>query len=120
MRLAGHGRYPYSPIAGRPVFDWRDGRRLAVYIALNIEEYAFGEGLTEEIVPGGPQPDVLNFSWRDYGNRVGAWRLIDLFAELKLPCAALLNSAVYDAAPQLPAAFRARGDEIVCHGRTNS
>ncbi len=120
MRLAGHGRYPYSPIAGRPVFDWRDGRRLAVYIALNIEEYAFGEGLTEEIVPGGPQPDVLNFSWRDYGNRVGAWRLIDLFAELKLPCAALLNSAVYAAAPQLTAAFRARGDEIVCHGRTNS
>jgi hypothetical protein len=51
---------------------------------------------------------------------VGAWRLLDLFDALHLPCAALLNAAVYDVAPSLPAAFRARGDEIVCHGRTNS
>jgi allantoinase len=120
VTLARHGRYAYSPIKGRPVFDWRDGARLAVYIALNLEEYAFGEGLVEELAPGGSQPDVLNYSWRDYGNRVGAWRLLELFDQLRLPCAALLNSAVYQAAPGLPQAFRARGDEIVCHGRTNS
>ncbi len=120
QQLSTHGRYPYSPIRDRPRFDWRDRTRLAVYIALNIEEYAFGEGLVEELVPGGPQPDVLNFAWRDYGNRVGAWRLLDLLQSLDLPCAALLNAAVYDAAPALPAAFRARGDEIVCHGRTNA
>lgn len=120
LTLAHHGRYAYSPIHARARFDWRDGARLAVYIALNLEEYAFGEGLVEELVPGGPQPDVLNYSWRDYGNRVGAWRLLELFDTLRLPCAALLNSTIYDAAPGLPAAFRARGDEIVCHGRTNS
>jgi peptidoglycan/xylan/chitin deacetylase (PgdA/CDA1 family) len=118
--LANHGRYAYSAIHERPSFAWPDGARLAVYIALNLEEYAFGEGLTEELAPGGPQPDVLNFSWRDYGNRVGAWRLLELFDALALPCAALLNTEIYRVAPSLPAAFRARGDEIVCHGRSNS
>jgi peptidoglycan/xylan/chitin deacetylase (PgdA/CDA1 family) len=65
-------------------------------------------------------PTLLNFSWRDYGNRVGAWRLLEMFDEFALPCAALANSAMYDYAPQLMAAHRARGDEIVGHGRTNS
>ena len=119
-RLPSHGRYQFSPIRDRPIFDWRSGARLAVYVAINVEAYAFGAGLVEEIVPGGPQPDVLNYSWRDYGNRVGVWRLLDLLNELSLPCAALLNSEIYAEAPQIPAAFRARGDEIVCHGRTNS
>jgi allantoinase len=119
-QLARHDRYDYAPIVGRRRFAWHGAAHLAVYVALNIEEYAFGEGLIEELVPGGPQPDVLNYSWRDYGNRVGAWRLMEMFGELKLPCAALLNTEVYRAAPPLAAAFRARGDEIVCHGRTNS
>jgi allantoinase len=118
--LRGHGRYDYSPIVGRPRYDWPGGKRLAVYLALNLEAYAFGEGLVEELAPGGPQPDIMNFAWRDYGNRVGAWRLMDLFRTLELPFAALLNSAIYEAAPPLAAAIRAVAGEIVCHGRTNS
>ena len=73
-RLRSHNRFAYSPIVGRPAFEWPGGKRLAVYVALNLEHYAFGEGLVEELVPGIPQPDVLNHSWREYGNRVGAWR----------------------------------------------
>jgi peptidoglycan/xylan/chitin deacetylase (PgdA/CDA1 family) len=118
--LPTHGRYPYSPIGARPAFRWPAGEGLAVYVALNLEHYAFGEGLVEEIAPGMPQPDVLNYSWRDYGNRVGAWRLLELFDELRLPAAALLNSAVFGHCPELPEAFLRRGDEIVAHGRTNS
>ena len=87
---------------------------------LNLEHYAFGEGLTEDLVPGMVQPDVLNHSWRDYGNRVGAWRLRDLFVQLAMPATILVNSALYSHAPELIAAFRERGDEIVAHGRTNS
>jgi allantoinase len=119
-RGMGHGRYPFSPIGERPDFSWPGGKRLAVYVALNMEAYRFGEPLIEELVPAGPQPDIINFSWCDYGNRVAVWRLLDAFAELDFPIAGLLNSDLYAAAPQIPAAFRARGHEIVCHGRTNS
>lgn len=120
MKLRSHGRYAYSPLRGRPNYSWPDGKRLAVYFALNLEHFSYGEGLGAELAPGGPQPDILNFAWRDYGNRVGAWYMLDAFDALKLPVAALLNSAMYDYAPQLVAAFRARGDEIVGHGRTNA
>ena len=86
----------------------------------NLEHFAFGEGLGAELAPGGPQPDVLNFAWRDYGNRVGVWRLLDLFDELALPASVLVNSSIYGYCPEVMAAVRARGDEVVGHGRTNS
>jgi peptidoglycan/xylan/chitin deacetylase (PgdA/CDA1 family) len=120
MNLPSHNRYDYVPIKGRPAYDWPNGTRLAVYIAINVEHFAFGEGLGAELAPGGPQPDVLNFAWRDYGNRVGIWRLLDLLDELQLPSSCLINTSIYDYAPAIPAAFRTRGDEIVAHGRTNA
>ena len=113
-------RYPFSPITERPRFTWPDARKLAVYVALNLESYQFAEPLIEELVPVGPQPDIINHSWCDYGNRVGVWRLLDMFDTLQLPVAGMLNSRLYETAPQIPAAFRGRGHEIVCHGRTNS
>jgi len=118
--LPTHGRYDYTPWRGRAPYAWPNGAKLAVYLGVNLEHFAFGEGLGAELAPGGPQPDVLNFAWRDYGNRVGAWRLLELLEELSMPATVLLNSALYDYAPQLVAAHRARGDEIAGHGRTNS
>jgi peptidoglycan/xylan/chitin deacetylase (PgdA/CDA1 family) len=118
--LKSHGRYAYSPITKRPNFRWPNGAGLAVYIALNVEHYAFAEGLAEDLVPGMTQPDVLNASWREYGTRVGAWRLLDLFRSLDLPATILLNSEVCEHCPELVAAFRAEGYEIAGHGRTNS
>ena len=118
--LPSHRRYEYSPITQRTAFEWPGNHPLAVYIALNLEHYAFGEGLAEDLVADMAQPDVLNYSWRDYGNRVGAWRLLQLFDELQLPASILVNSALYGYCPELVAAFRMRGDEIVAHGRTNS
>ena len=115
-----HGRYAYSAITKRPDYNWPDGARLAVYLGLNLEHFAFGEGLGAELAPGGPQPDVLNYAWRDYGNRVGAWRMLEMFDALDMPASVIANSAMYGYAPDLMAAFRARGDEIVGHGRTNS
>ena len=120
MELSTHDRYDYVPLRGRADYAWPDGHRLAVYFALNLEHFSFGDGLGAELAPGGPQPDVLNFAWRDYGNRVGAWYMLDAFDALGLPLAALVNSAMYDYAPALVAACRARGDEIVGHGRTNA
>jgi allantoinase len=118
--LKDHGRYNYRPITERADFDWPGGARLAVYLGLNLEHFSFGEGLGAELAPGGPQPDVLNYAWRDYGNRVGAWRMRDVFDELDLPVSVIANSAMYAYAPELMAAFRARGDEVIGHGRSNS
>jgi peptidoglycan/xylan/chitin deacetylase (PgdA/CDA1 family) len=120
MELRTHDRYDYVPLRGRADYSWPAGRRLAVYFALNLEHFSYGEGLGAELAPGGPHPDILNYAWRDYGNRVGAWYMLDAFDALRLPMAALVNSAMYDYAPELVAACRARGDEIVGHGRTNA
>jgi len=118
--LRQHGRFEYSPITERKLPAWPGGRRLAVYIAMNLEQYAFGEGLVEDLVPGIPAPDVLNNSWREYGNRVGAWRLLAMLKQHALPVTLLVNSELYAVAPQLIAAFRDHGAEIASHGRTNS
>ena len=118
--LPHHGRYDYTPIRGRAAYDWPGGTRLAVYVGLNLEHFAWGEGLGAELAPGGPQPDVLNYAWRDYGNRVGVWRLLDLFDELGWPLSVIVNSSIYDHCPAVMDAVRRRGDEVVAHGRTNS
>ncbi len=118
--LPTHGRFAYSAITRRKPYRWPGGAGLAVYLGFNIEHFAFGEGLGAGIGPASPQPDVLNFSWREYGNRVGAWRCLDLFNSLGLPAAALINTALYDHCPELVAACVARGDELVGHGHTNA
>ncbi|MBD2256463.1 polysaccharide deacetylase family protein [Pseudanabaena sp. FACHB-2040] len=120
VALESHGRYTYSAITQRPSYSWPGGKRLAVYVALNLEHFAFGAGLGAALTPGGSQPDVLNYAWRDYGNRVGVWRLLELFNELELPVALLVNSAIYDYCPEVVEAFRDRNTEIVAHGYTNS
>ena len=118
--LPHHDRFPYSPITQRPDYTWPNGARLAVYIGFNLEHFAFGDGLGACIGPLSPQPDVLNYSWREYGNRVGAWRCLALFDQLALPTGTIINTALYDHCPELVAAFVARGDELIAHGHTNS
>ena len=118
--LKAHGRYDYSAIAKRPDYSFPDGRRLAVHFCLNLEHFSFGEGLGNDYGTNQPQPNVRSYAWRDYGNRVGAWRLLELAEAYDLPYGVLLNTALYDYCPELVAAFSARGDEIVGHGRTNS
>lgn len=118
--VSHHGRYRFSPITQRPDFSWPEGRRLAVYVAINVEWFDFPQSGGAVLASANHAPDVLNHAWRDYGNRVGIWRMLDLLDRLDLPCAAMLNGAVCDHAPEIVEAFTARGDEIVAHGWTNS
>lgn len=113
-------RYPYSGIDSRQPYKWPNGARMAVYFALGLEEYSFSDGLAESLVPGGTHPDVLNSSWRDYGNRVGAWRLLEAFRDYRLPLSILLNSAVCESAPSLVKAAVTQGCELIAHGYSNS
>src|SRR5215469_4650081 len=118
--LKAHGRYEYSAITERVDYSFPGGKRLAVYLGFNIEHFDFGEGLGANIGPPSPPPDVLNSSWRDYGNRVGVWRCLELFEQLRVPVGVLINTALYDHCPQVIEAFAKRGDELIGHGHTNS
>ena len=112
-------RFPYSGLRSRPDFDWPEGKRLAVHIAINLEHFIFGEGGVDLDRPT-LAPNHRSYLWRDYGNRVGVWRLLDLFDEFELPIGVITNASIYDHCPESIAAFRDRGDEIIGHGITNS
>src|SRR5688572_2657331 len=118
MLLPEHHRYDYSPIVERKTYDWPNGKRLAFYVSTNVEVYAFGKGIGDDsCVIGAPQTQ-RNYGWRDYGNRVGIWRLLDLLDDLKLPAAHNVNSLAYERYPGILDRIRTRHDEIIGHGRT--
>ncbi len=120
MKLPEHDRYPFVPIGRRANYDWPGGKRLAFYVAISSEQFAFGGGLGEDIsTPGAPQTQ-RNYGWRDYGQRVGLWNLIETFAELKIPLAHAVNGLLCMERPQLIERLTQNGDEIIAHGRTSS
>jgi len=119
--LPDHGRFPYAAIVDRPAFSWPEGRRLALYVAVAIEHFPYGEGaLGLSYSPGIPQPNTYNWAWREYGNRVGGFRLLEALGAAGIPPTVLLNTAAYEHCPQLIAAYRQAGAEFVGHGVTNA
>jgi allantoinase len=120
MEIRNHNRYDYSPIIERKPYSWPNGKRLAFYVALNVEDFSFGEGLGHTPTALGPPPDPRNYAWRDYGLRVGIWRIFDLMQKFDLPLCHLLNAAVCDRCPQIVERIRKRSDEVIGHGHTNS
>jgi allantoinase len=118
--LPQHNRYDFVPLPQRRDYSWPGGKRLAFCVTTNVEWFAFGAGLGNDPAKIGEPQTHRNYSWRDYGNRIGVWRLFELLDELKLPAGHCTNSLVYEYAPQITDAIRRRGDEIVAHGRTNA
>jgi Polysaccharide deacetylase len=112
--------YPYDPIASRANGRWPAGHGLAVYVAVAVEAYRPGERHTEDLLVGVPQPDLVNTAWRDYGNRVGVFGLLECLKGVGIPPTLLLNTMVYDEAPAVTDAARAAGAEFVGHGVSNS
>jgi peptidoglycan/xylan/chitin deacetylase (PgdA/CDA1 family) len=110
----------YPPPSGYHVGRWPGDRRIALYVAIGVEEYRDGSGQTEDLVPGLSKPDRANAAWRDYGNRVGAFKLLGLVNRLGIPATVLLNTLVYETAAAVTDAARAAGAEIVGHGVSNS
>lgn len=113
--------FSYSPIVDRPPVLWPGGRKLAFYVGLNIEHFrvdmpstALNEA-TAHLVP-----DPLNYGWRDYGVRVGFWRVAEILDKHGLRASALLNSEVVHHYPQILEAGLSRDWRWVAHGRTNS
>jgi len=113
--------YIYSPIVNRPRLVWPQGARVAFYIGLNIEHFEIDKPFTS-IWSGTShlKPDPLNYGWRDYGARVGIWRLIDTLDRYGLRASVLLNSDVCRQYPQIIEAGRQRDWAWLAHGKTNS
>jgi hypothetical protein len=118
--LPQHSRYDFSLLPERKTYAWPGGRRLAFTVTTNIEWFAFGAGLGNDPAKAGEPQTHRNYAWRDYGNRVGIWRLFELLDELGLPAGHCTNSLIYQYAPQITDAIRRRGDELIAHGRSNA
>jgi peptidoglycan/xylan/chitin deacetylase (PgdA/CDA1 family) len=113
--------YRYWPIVGRPPIEWPGGKRLAFYVALNIEHFEPGKPSTSLFPPTTSLPvDPLNHGWRDYGTRVGVWRMIDLLDRYGMRASVLLNSEVCAEYPEIVEAGKERGWAWCAHGFTNS
>jgi peptidoglycan/xylan/chitin deacetylase (PgdA/CDA1 family) len=118
--LKTHGRYNYSSLPNRAQYEWPNGTKLAVYVAMNIEAFSYGEGKGAAIAPPEQAMSHSIYSWRDYGNRIGFWRLMDMFDDLQIPVQHQINTAIYDECPDIPERIRNRNDEFLGHGYTNS
>jgi peptidoglycan/xylan/chitin deacetylase (PgdA/CDA1 family) len=113
--------YDYSPIVSRPKIEWPEGKRLAFWVGLNVEHYQVDKPSTS-LFPGTAMlvPDPLNYGWRDYGPRVGIWRMIEAFDRFGLRASAMVNSDVCRVHPQIIEEGTKRGWAWVAHGRDNS
>jgi allantoinase len=116
-----HNRFNYSPITGRAPRALPGNARVGVWVIPNIEHFLFDRpstsltGVTASLVP-----DVLNYSWRDYGPRVGVWRMMEVLAKHGVKVTAALNSDVCKFYPELIKAGCEQGWEWMAHGKNNS
>lgn len=120
LKLPKQNRYARSVLPGRPDWSWPEGKRLAFYIATNVETFAFGTGVSPDAVVLNAPPTIRNFAWRDYGNRIAFWNLYDLLDEFGIRTSCLVNSLMFDEYPEIIERIQKRGDAIVGHGRTNA
>ncbi|GHJ41376.1 polysaccharide deacetylase family protein [Streptomyces sp. TS71-3] len=113
--------FDYSPIVDRPPLHWPGGARIAFYVAVNVEHFRIDRPATS-IHQGtaGLTPDPLNYGWRDYGARVGIWRLAESLDRHGIRASVTLNSDVAKHYPQIIQAGVARDWAWVAHGRNNS
>jgi allantoinase len=110
-------RYPYWALPERPVVRWPHGARLAFWVVPNVEHFRFDRATASA---GRPGLDILSFAQRDYGNRIGVWRMMDVLDKHGIRATVALNADVCRYYPQIIAAGNARRWEWMGHGVTNS
>ena len=113
------GRYAFLPAEKRAKLTWPGGARVAFWVVPNIEYYELNPSESTARWPR-PAPDVLNYSLRDYGNRVGIWRIIDALDAFNVRASVSLNAAVCDRLPEIVDACVERGWELLSHGIYNT
>jgi peptidoglycan/xylan/chitin deacetylase (PgdA/CDA1 family) len=115
-----HERLSYSPIAGRPRLVLPGGARMVVWVIVNVEEWDIDQPMPRTVLTppagGQPSPDIPNWAWHEYGNRVGFWRTLEVFDQFKLPAVLAINGSCLKTYPQIAAAAQARDWEFLGHG----
>ena len=121
MKPGSYGPFPYSPIVARPKLTWPNGARVAFWVIPNIEYFSL-----EDKVPiaaggsGGPVPDVPAWAVRDYGNRVGVFRLMRVMERYGVRGTVALNSNLCSQHPAIIAEGERLGWEWMGHNQTNT
>jgi allantoinase len=115
-------RYEDSFIFERKPFKWPGNKTLAVWIAPNVEVWHYDSPAGTGVSPNVRNivPDVINYAWREYGMRVGLWRIADTLDAAGVKATVALNSAVAEAHPKALQEMKKRGWEFMGHGITNS
>jgi peptidoglycan/xylan/chitin deacetylase (PgdA/CDA1 family) len=115
-------RVDYSPIIERPRLEWPNGARVALWVSPNVEHYEYlpeYDGVRDPW-PRTPYPDVKQYSFYDYGNRVGFWRMLEVMDRHQIRCCVSLNMAVLEHYPEVAKAMVERDWDFMSHGIYNT
>ena len=115
-------RVDYSPIIDRPIIKWPNDARVALWISPNVEHYEYmpDDDSARTPWPRTPFPDVQQYSYRDYGNRVGCWRMLESLDKYNIRCCVSLNMAVLEHFPEIGQAMVQRDYDYMSHGIYNT
>jgi peptidoglycan/xylan/chitin deacetylase (PgdA/CDA1 family) len=114
-----HDRYDWSPLGARPAVHWPNGARLALWVVIALEWFPLDTPPEATWIPGaldGPYPDFRSYTHRDYGNRVGFFRLLRVVDQWAVRTTAAVNAAVCMRYPALLSAGLARNWEFIGYG----
>ncbi len=113
-------RIPYQAIVDRPRLALPGGKRMAVWIIVNMEEWRIEKPMPRTVLPppmGQPLlPDVPNWSWHEYGMRSGFWRQLKALTERGIPATLAINGNVCKSYPRVASAAKDAGWEFMGHG----
>jgi allantoinase len=112
-------RAPYSAIIDRPPLRLPSGVRLVIWPIVNLEEWEIERAMARQVLPppmgGTLLPDIPNWSWHEYGMRVGVWRFFDVLDRFDIKATLSINAQVVESYPRVASAARERGWEFMGH-----
>ena len=116
------GRFDYSAIVDRPPIKWPGGARVALWVSPNVEHYEYLPlpNSFHDPWPRTPHPDVQQYAYRDYGNRVGFWRMLEVLDKHGIRCTVSLNEGILEHYPEIRDAMVARIWDFMSHGIYNT
>nr|WP_315474887.1 polysaccharide deacetylase [uncultured Sandarakinorhabdus sp.] len=117
--------YDYVPMPQRQPLRWPGGARVALMFTFNLETWDLVKDTDKPYYAGGPPllpnelagriPDYPNYSWREYGQRVGIWRMFELFDELGAKAGCTTNAVTFERRKAMVDACLERGWELIAH-----